>query len=1347
MKTYSPGWKGLTLGVLVLFIGANVTSLQGAPGVKEDSIDVRASSLNFGSRGNTLYVGGSGGGNYSSIQAAIDNASSGDTIFVFDDSSPYYENVIVDKTINLVGEDKNTTIINGNESDIAAVQIIADGVILCGFTTCNVDYDDGVIISGSFNNISGNMIMNNNGVGILLYDSFNNISGNVIANNQIDGIYMSDASDNIITRNSITNNGYNGITLGTSSSNDIIENTIMNNDEYGIEIPYYGYDSSDDNYIYLNNFINNGQHALDECVNSWDRFGQGNYWDDFDEAGEGAWDNNSDGIVDDPYSIPGGSNKDWYPLMTPRAVHLPVINQNTGEMFLTIMHAITDLDTTDGHTILVDTGTYYENIVVDKSIILIGASSDTAIIDVGWMKEHVVSISADGVNVSRFTIQNSFYNGIQVTSDYCTIAETSITNNSRTGIVLGDLSANNTIRKNKITYNDDGIELLTSSDNRIVGNLISANNNYGIYLGGSAANTINDNFITSNTDGFVLFAESDNNVIFGNDITNNENSGISLLGQPTDNIICHNNFINNTNLNAFDAAGDNIWDDGYPSGGNYWDDYSGVDNFSGPKQNVSGSDGIGDTPYNISGGDKQDRYPLMEPWNAVYVDDDFNESTPGWNYDHFNTIQEGINAVAVNGDVIVYEGTYVENLVINKKIDLIGIDNRDAIIIDGNKSGDVVYVSAHGVGISGFTIQNSDIFGMNVRSNYNTISGNKISNNYVAGIYCYSHTHHNTISGNHISNNDYAGICLHHNTQSKISTNTITNNNYSIWVLHGHHNNISKNVISNSSYEGIELESTSNNTLFENTIVNISLYSIYLHSESSDNVITRNTIKNNNYSIYIVGDPESPSDNNRIYHNNFINNQHVFDNCLNTWNTSMDGNYWSDFDDSDEGAYDNYHGPNQDELGSDGIVDKGLAAGGGLNPYNISGGDNQDKYPLMNSYNPGFPVLNVDTGERFNTIQRAIMDNETCNGHTIFVENDTYYGHVAIVKSIVLSGENKEKTVLDGGGSGDVVQVLADGVNINGFTIQNSGCNGSPHYDAGIDIASNDTTTLSGNDIIRNYIGIHLHEATDSTISGNTLTDTNHWAIYAKDSSNNNILDNDIIDNNYHGIYLLDSDYIVIDNNTVIDNGEHGIYLSRSSNNTLSDNRIINNSDKGIRLGDSFNNSIEKNEISGNYNFGISLLASAENNSIYHNNFINKGMRHASDAGNNSWDDGYPSGGNYWDDYTGVDFFSGPGQNLSGSDGIGDTPYNISGGDEQDNYPLMDPWVSYLCSDVNNDGIINVGDVVYLITYLYRGGSEPIPQLCVGDANCDDIVNVGDVVYLITYLYRGGAPPCTGCCA
>ena len=71
----------------------------------------------------------------------------------------------------------------------------------------------------------------------------------------------------------------------------------------------------------------------------------------------------------------------------------------------------------------------------------------------------------------------------------------------------------------------------------------------------------------------------------------------------------------------------------------------------------------------------------------------------------------------------------------------------------------------------------------------------------------------------------------------------------------------------------------------------------------------------------------------------------------------------------------------------------------------------------------------------------------------------------------------------------------------------------------------------------------------------------------------------------------------------------------------------------------------------------------------------------------------------------------------------------------------------YVCGDANEDGIINVGDVVYLVSYLYKGGPPPVPNECVGDVNNDEIVNLGDVVYLISYLYKGGPVPDPNCCS
>jgi hypothetical protein len=69
-----------------------------------------------------------------------------------------------------------------------------------------------------------------------------------------------------------------------------------------------------------------------------------------------------------------------------------------------------------------------------------------------------------------------------------------------------------------------------------------------------------------------------------------------------------------------------------------------------------------------------------------------------------------------------------------------------------------------------------------------------------------------------------------------------------------------------------------------------------------------------------------------------------------------------------------------------------------------------------------------------------------------------------------------------------------------------------------------------------------------------------------------------------------------------------------------------------------------------------------------------------------------------------------------------------------------------ICGDVNNNGVVNLGDVVYLIAYLYKGGPAPVPSLCVGDVNNDNAVALGDLVYMITYLYKGGPAPDPNCC-
>jgi len=232
------------------------------------------------------------------------------------------------------------------------------------------------------------------------------------------------------------------------------------------------------------------------------------------------------------------------------------------------------------------------------------------------------------------------------------------------------------------------------------------------------------------------------------------------------------------------------------------------------------------------------------------------------------------------------------------------------------------------------------------------------------------------------------------------------------------------------------------------------------------------------------------------------------------------------------------------------------------------------------------------------------------------------------------------------------------------------------------------------------------------------------------------------------GVMVL-SDYNTILANKIKDNG-YGIHLNLSHYSAISDNDISGN-DRGIHLGSSSNNIVVLNELSNN-SYGMYSQNSSANN-IYHNAFTDNGQNAYDDGADNNWDDGYfyLSGGNYWDDYLGTDTLSGLYQDGPGSDGIGDTPYAVGGGFNQDDYPLMEPWVGSLplvlvCGDANNDGLVTIVDVVYIINYLFRAGTPPVPVVCVGDANGDGQTSISDVVYLNGYILKSATPPVDHCC-
>jgi len=269
------------------------------------------------------------------------------------------------------------------------------------------------------------------------------------------------------------------------------------------------------------------------------------------------------------------------------------------------------------------------------------------------------------------------------------------------------------------------------------------------------------------------------------------------------------------------------------------------------------------------------------------------------------------------------------------------------------------------------------------------------------------------------------------------------------------------------------------------------------------------------------------------------------------------------------------------------------------------------------------------------------------------------------------------------------------------------------HTTTGLHLLNTNNTIIFGNNISANKrYGIELSLSSNNTLFGNNVTANNADGIYLSGSFNNTLSGNKIA-NNYDGMHLIGSSNNSIIGNAMPANGADGINLEYSSNSNSIFGNNVSNSRFGILLEYSCNHNIvsENNATSNNW-YGIGLYSSSNNNTvsknimiangdaclalsessenkIYHNNFISNAEQVQISPGYaNVWDDDYPSGGNYWSDYNRTDLFSGAYQNVTGSDGIGDTPYTINA-DNRDNYPLMKPYPW----DSHDIGVTYIGKV------------------------------------------------------
>jgi parallel beta-helix repeat protein len=206
-------------------------------------------------------------------------------------------------------------------------------------------------------------------------------------------------------------------------------------------------------------------------------------------------------------------------------------------------------------------------------------------------------------------------------------------------------------------------------------------------------------------------------------------------------------------------------------------------------------------------------------------------------------------------------------------------------------------------------------------------------------------------------------------------------------------------------------------------------------------------------------------------------------------------------------------------------------------------------------------------------------------------------------------------------------------------------------------------------------IGIFATGSSHTNITGNTVTNMTTLGICVGSSAWVNVTGNTATDDGNFGMALEYLANVICTNNVVSDNDRTGLDIFVVANVTVTGNNFSGNGGDGVFVNEASDLLIEGNNITSNLACGLNVTA-ATSISISHNRFIaNHVQAIQTDPTGVLWDDGYPGGGNYWSDYGGVDLMSGPGQNISGGDGIGDTQYVISAS-ASDRYPLMsDPFV------------------------------------------------------------------------
>ena len=671
--------------------------------------------------------------------------------------------------------------------------------------------------------------------------------------------------------------------------------------------------------------------------------------------------------------------------------------------------------------------------------------------------------------------------------------------------------------------------------------------------------------------------------------------------------------------------------------------------------------------------------------------------------DHcYNATMRG-NSMQGNGDDFAIDGEEIDhflhdidtsNLLINgttrKMYYLINQHNEDINLTGYPELGFLALVNSTGINVQGFDLVDNTPGVLLAYTNDSVVTNNTIR--YCTRGISLVHSSNNTVYGNTFAPNNTDSIDIKYfSTNNTIADNSVRDNTgLAMQITNSSQNIISNNNVTSNLSGGIYMRYADNNTLLGNNVTNSGDWAEGIRLQySCNNTLRNNLMQNNSVNFRVVAtfDTELSQFTHDVDPSNLVDGKHIY-------------------------YLINYTGTNVNPAT---YPDAGFLAL--VNSTNITAEDLELQGMLVGYTNNSLIQGNTirDGGDSItmvkssgNTLTENVAANTTdgislwdySKNNTISLNNVTDVGNHGIglrySENNTITGNrvgesNAGISVDDYSSNAIVTRNLAFNNSFGGIevewdssfcTITENNATGN-HY--GILLSSNTNNTVVKNDVTGSeYYGIRIDFSGNNTVSGNNIRDSGHGGVALRyDSSNNTIAGNDIRNSTVYGIqfYILSTNNTVVGNN-ITDSGQDGINIDWSGLNLISGNNIANSTRDGIHVEGyldldpeytitigSMNNSITWNNVTQSGRYGIYM--EAYNNTIHHNRFTGYTDPTFSDADHpNIWDDGYPSGGNYWSSYVGVDLYHGPLQNILGGDGIGDTPYAMNE-NNTDHYPIM----------------------------------------------------------------------------